>query len=377
MGHGTQARWQIGALAEPSWGPVIDLGPEHPMRTGLVRLTGAVSQDRLTSLDVAPGWCHRGAEKLFEVRDARQVLMLADRHDWHAAFVGELVTALAAESLLGLMPPPRATMLRTLLAEQARIGSHLAFLSFLPWWYQRHETSAELRALRGAGRQVLMELSGNRVHPMLNRLGGLAMDASPEWVNHLETWMRSVEQVLGPLERLAERLSSDHPSLAAITEGVMNDFGLSGPIARAAGRGLDLRRSHPALAYPELDVPATPTTTGGDAGARFRQWCIEITDAITIVRAAIKALEPGPVDVELARIIRFPEGESWASVEAPQGRASVWLVARGQRTPWRLKLRTASFNTVSAWSAVLPGTPVDLLPVALASVPYTMGDLDK
>ena len=38
---------------------------------------------------------HRGAEKLFEVRDYRQIIVLANRHDWLSAFSNELGLAMA------------------------------------------------------------------------------------------------------------------------------------------------------------------------------------------------------------------------------------------------------------------------------------------
>ena len=49
----------------------------------------------------------------------------------------------------------------------------------------------------------------------------------------------------------------------------------------------------------------------------------------------------------------------------------------GDRTPWRLKLRSASFNNVQALSAALPGTHLRDLTVALASFFYVVGDIDK
>jgi NADH-quinone oxidoreductase subunit D len=54
-----------------------------------------------------------------------------------------------------------------------------------------------------------------------------------------------------------------------------------------------------------------------------------------------------------------------------------YLVSRGDRTPWRLKLRSASFNNVQALAAALPGTHLRDLTVALASFFYVIGDVDK
>lgn len=57
--------------------------------------------------------------------------------------------------------------------------------------------------------------------------------------------------------------------------------------------------------------------------------------------------------------------------------AGVYLVSRGEKTPWRLKLRTASFNHVASLEAVLPGVGVGFLETALASMGYVVGDIDR
>ena len=65
---------------------LLDLGPEHPSQAGLIELRLWTQDDVITTARVVVGAMHRGAEKLFEVRDYRQILMLADRHDWQAPF---------------------------------------------------------------------------------------------------------------------------------------------------------------------------------------------------------------------------------------------------------------------------------------------------
>ena len=54
--------------------------------------------------------------------------------------------------------------------------------------------------------------------------------------------------------------------------------------------------------------------------------------------------------VKLGKIIRLPEGDGYFAVEAPLGLAGVFLSSRGEKTPWRLELRTPSFSNISAWS---------------------------
>lgn len=369
----------IGSIPHPAADTFASLGPEHPMRAGLVLLRVMLSDGVVTKADVESGFLHRGAEKLFEVRDLRQVLMLADRHDWQAAFAGELVVTLAAEQSLGLIPPPRATWLRTLLAEQARVGSHLSYLTWVPHALERSDVSARLRDVREQGRWLMLQCSGNRVHPMLTRLGGVAMDVNGDLVEAFARWADDAARIASLIAPLVDELSLRWPGIAPLDPQVIDQYGLSGPAVRAAGVQRDLRRDDSYLSYAELQWPKRLGGEGTDAAGRFLRWITEIDESARLVRQCVVRLASmaGPVNVPLAKIIKLPEGEQWVRTEAPQGEASVFVVSRGDRTPWRLKLRTPSFSVVAAWSRVLTGVPLEALEMALASLPYTIGDLDK
>ena len=98
----------------------------------MLRLRLTLDGDQITAAEPEIGFMHRGAEKLFEARDYRQIIVLANRHDWLGAFASELGVVLAAERLAGIEVPPRAVWARTMLAELNRALSHLAFLSAYP-----------------------------------------------------------------------------------------------------------------------------------------------------------------------------------------------------------------------------------------------------
>lgn len=377
--------WWLGALAPPTGGTgagapgrIVDLGPQHPSRAGLVRLRLGFDDDRrVTGAVIQPGFLHRGAEKLFEVRDYRQVLMLADRHDWQAPFSGELVAALACEQLLGLGAPPRAVWLRTLLAEVARIHSHLGLLSWVGFALGDAGLSARVRGVRDQCRELMLALSGNRLHPMLNRLGGLAADMPAGWSDRLFDWLDAVESIRIGDAVIALALP---PGLGNMSLEQVAAFGVSGPGGRASGWVGDLRRSPGYLAYPELALPANniPPRTG-DVTSRLLWLAHEIQDSSDLVRQCIDRLAvlDSPISTKLSRIIKLPDGETWLSIEAPLGVAGIHVVSRGGTTPWRFKLRTPTFAHMNVLQEVLVGTPEEWVPAVIASFGYTIGDLDK
>jgi NADH-quinone oxidoreductase subunit D len=358
---------------------LLDLGPEHPSQAGLIELRLWTDNDVITTAKVVVGAMHRGAEKLFEVRDYRQILMLADRHDWHAPFFGELAVALVCEQMMGLAVPDRAIWLRTLLAEHTRILSHCGFLSYVPY---RIPGDPGLRRLREELRDQTLRLTGNRIHPMATRIGGLAVDAD-------HAWLQAERQVATRATTVAEAVLTtiESPPFAGLTSGIglldlktIQQFGVSGPAARASGVDLDLRLQLPYLAYRDLvGLIAPPVRRSGDAQSRLGVLAEEIVISASLILACIDRLEdlPGPISVKLGKIIRVPEGEAYLAIEAPLGIAGVFLVSRGEKTPWRLKLRTPSFNNVSSLERVLVGVRTEALEGTLASIGYVVGDLDK
>jgi NADH-quinone oxidoreductase subunit D len=358
---------------------LLDLGPEHPSQAGLIELRLWTENDVITTARVVVGAMHRGAEKLFEVRDYQQILMLADRHDWQAPFFGELTVALACEHMMGLAVPERAIWLRTLLAEHTRILSHCGFLSYVP---HRIPGDPGLRRLREDLRNQTLRLTGNRIHPMATRIGGLAVDAD-------DAWLRAERQIAIQATQTAEAVSTmiESAPFTDLTSGVglldretIQQFGVSGPAARASGVDLDLRLQLPYLAYPELAGLITPPVRrSGDAQSRLGVLAEELEISASLIIACTDRLKelPGPVSVKLGKIVRVPEGEAYLAIEAPLGIAGVFLVSRGEKTPWRLKLRTPSFNNISSLERVLVGVRTEALEATLASIGYVVGDIDK
>jgi NADH-quinone oxidoreductase subunit D len=289
------------------------------------------------------------------------VLMLANRHDWLSAFNNEVGVALAVERMLRMEVPARATWLRTLLCEVNRVLSHLMFLGYLDPAFVR---------LRAPLQRVLEEATGGRVHVVYTRVGGVHEDVPPGWEDSCRSALDEVRAGL-------PQVSLDAlVGVGVLTPEVALAHGVSGPVARAGGVDLDLRRDDPYLAYPSLDVPVV-LGVAGDAAARFGCLLRQVEVSLDLAAQCLDALPGGPVNVRLPKNLRVPEGATYAWTEAPSGAAGYYLVSRGATTPWRLAMRTASFNNVAALPAVLPGCRVQDLPALLASLFFVVGDVDK
>jgi NADH-quinone oxidoreductase subunit D len=336
---------------------VLPLGPHHPSAHGVLQVRLTLDGDTVVAAEPIVGFMHRGAEKLFEVRDYRQITVLANRHDWLSAFGSELGVVSAVERMLGLEVPPRAVWLRTLLAELNRVLSHLMFLG-------GHEQRETVQA-------VLEEATGGRIHFMANRVGGLKDDVPAGWTGRVRTAVGTVRAAVPPVPDIAA-------GLGVLTLADAKAYGVSGPVARASGLDFDLRRDEPYLAYGELPVTVV-TRTAGDARARYECLHDQVHASLDLADAVLDRLPEltGPVNVRLPKTVKAPEGAVYEWTENPLGLNGYYLVSRGERTPWRLKLRSASFNNVQALKALLPGTNVEDLVTVLGSLFFVVGDIDR
>src|SRR5690606_9833398 len=93
------------------------------------------------------------------------------------------------------------------------------------------------------------------------RIGGLRDDLPEGWLDHVTAAVEAVRRRLPDLEGMLV----DNPILRGRTVGVgvlppalVHEYGVTGPIARASGVDMDLRRDEPYLAYGQLFGPEGP-----------------------------------------------------------------------------------------------------------------------
>jgi NADH-quinone oxidoreductase subunit D len=365
---------------------VLNIGPQHPATHGVLRLALTLDGERIVRAAPIVGYMHRGAEKLFEARDFRQILVLANRHDWLSAFSNELGVVLAVERMLGMEVPQRAVWIRTLLAELNRVLNHLMFLASGPCESETNQRTVVAFREREVIQAIMEEVSGGRMHYMFNQVGGLKQDLPDGWLGRAKA---AVDHVRDGVRGELDTLVLGNPTFRDRTRGLgvlspetAEAYGVSGPIARASGLDFDLRRDDPYLAYAEIptEVMRVVTRTEGDSLARFECLLDQVHVSLDVAAhclSVLEVLDPGPINVRLPKVVKAPEGATYAWTENPLGINGYYLVSRGERTPWRLKLRTASFNNVQVLSQLLEGTLVGDLVTILESMFFVIGDIDK
>jgi NADH-quinone oxidoreductase subunit D len=365
---------------------VLNIGPQHPSTHGVLRLKLTLDGERVRTAEPIVGYMHRGAEKLFEVRDYRQITVLANRHDWLSAFSNELGVVMAAELMLGMEVPPRAVWLRTLMAELNRVLNHLMFLGSYPLEIGAITPVFYAFRERETIQAVMEEATGGRMHFMFNRVGGIREEVPAGW-NRVRPPSAASAAGCPGWSRCwsATILRARTRGVGVLDADLAAAYGVSGPIARACGLDLDLRRDQPYLAYGTLFAPGGPgrvvTRTEGDCLARFEVLIEQVHVSLDLVEACVghlRSLPIGPINLQVPKVLRVPEGHVYRWTENPLGINGYYLVSRGDKVPWRLKLRSASFNNIQVLTRILPGCLIsaDLVAV-LGSTFFVVGDIDK
>src|SRR3712207_420586 len=218
----------IGASELPTSDMVLNIGPQHPSTHGVLRLALTIDGERIVRAEPIIGYMHRGHEKLFEVRDYRQIIVLANRFDWLSSFANETAFVLAVERMMGLETPERALWVRTLVSELTRILNHLMFLGSYPLEVGAITPVFYAFREREAIQRVMEELSGGRLHYMFNRVGGLKDDLPAGWkdrcriaVHDVRKRMKDIEGVIlgneifqKRTDRKSTRLNSSHANIS-------------------------------------------------------------------------------------------------------------------------------------------------------------------
>ncbi len=365
---------------ETDEGMTLNMGPQHPATHGTLRIVVKLDGEQVISCEPVMGYMHRGYEKLTEVRTYPQVTTLINRIDWLGSFANEVPFILAAEQLMGIEAPPRAQWIRTLLFEMSRIANISLFIGDMA--LHIGAMTAAFYAFRD--REFVLNqieaVTGGRFHPNFDRIGGLKDDLPKGWIADTKDALGRISDFCDEMETLVEGneiFQARTRGIGVIPADIALQYGMTGANLRASGVDWDLRRDEPVgLAWNEVDWNVV-THPDGDSFARFWVRLQEIRESVRIIEQLLDGLPSGPIMAKVPRIIKVPEGEAWVATENPLGEMGYYVVSKGDLGPFRVKIRTASFNNVAVVPWVCRGVYVPDVVTILASLYFILGDIDR
>ncbi len=398
----TTVQTATGSAAETM---VLNMGPQHPSTHGVLRVLLELDGETVVSARPDIGYLHTGIEKTCEAKTYSQAITLTDRIDYLAPLSNNLAYCLAVEKLLALEVPKRAQYIRVLLTELTRIGSHLVWLGthaidlgamsmFLYCFREREEVL-----------KIFEFVSGQRMMTSYFRIGGLALEPPPGWLQRVE---RFLEMFPARIQEYEDLLTHNRIWLGR-TQGVgvisAEDaiaWGVSGPSLRGSGVGYDLRKMFPYSSYDEFEFDIC-TQTAGDCYARYLVRVAEMRESMKIVRQAMAKIPPeGPIRSEAPGIVppsreemktsiegliyHFkiftegfapPPGEVQVAIESPRGELAVYVASDGTPKPWRVKFRTPSFVNLQALPKLCEGRLIADVVACMGTLDIVLGEIDR
>ncbi|MBF8260826.1 MAG: nuoD [candidate division NC10 bacterium] len=382
----------------------INMGPQHPSTHGVLRLVLELDGEVVVRCTPHIGYLHTGMEKIAESKRYQQVIPITDRMDYLAPLSNNLAYVLAVEKLMGIEVPPRAKVIRVMMTELTRIGSHLV-------WLGTHAIdigamSVFLYAFREREQILDMyeQVAGARMMSSYFRVGGLFADLPERFEETVRSFVTSFPDRLAEYEDLL----TANPIWIQRTKGVgvikpedAVDLGMSGPNLRACGVPWDIRKSHPYSGYEQYSFEIS-RGTHGDVYDRYLCRIFEMRQSIAIVRQALERLPDGPIAVQDPKVtpppkpmvkksmealihhfllwsegFRTPVGEVYQSIESPKGEFGVYLVSDGSNIPYRVHFRAPSFVNLQALPRMAEGRLVADVVAIIGSIDIVLGEVDR
>lgn len=384
---------------------VLNMGPQHPATHGVLRLVLQLNGEKIEKTKLDIGYLHRGVEKIAENKTYQEFMPYTDRMDYLSPYSNNVALCCAVEKIAGVEVPERAHYIRMIGCELARISSHLLWLgtmimdagaiSFFIWTFREREKIYD----------VFDQIAGHRFTVSHSRIGGVANDLTDQSVAMIKEFVNTFPNELDDWHKLLDRnrlFIDRNKNVGVLSQEKALEFGATGPVLRACGYALDLRKTKPYARYSEVDFEV-PTRLEGDNLARYFVRMEEMHESIKIIRQCLEKMPKGPIRSNNAKhaypskdeVYYSMEGmihdfmmtdtgicppagaESYHAVESPKGELGYFIQSDGTGHPWRMKINAPSFKNLQVLENILEGEMVADTVVIIGGLDPVLGEADK
>ncbi|MBC7464600.1 MAG: NADH dehydrogenase (quinone) subunit D [Bdellovibrio sp.] len=382
----------------------LNIGPSHPAMHGTLRVMVELDGETIVRAGCEIGYLHRCFEKMAETHPYNQVIPYTDRLNYCSAPMNNVGYCKTVERLLGVEIPDRAKNMRIILCELSRIIDHIISVGTGGLDLGALTGFFHLFTFREKVYNLFEKLCGARLTVSMTRVGGMAQDAPEGWY---ESVLKFCDEMSDGIEEI-QKLLIESKIFIKRTQGVCpaskeqaQAWGYTGPLLRASGINVDLRRTNPYYGYEKYDFDV-PVGASGDIYDRYLVRVEEMRQSIRIIRQACKNVPKGDYTIRNKNIVlpekkdvygnieglmnhfmlvikglRPPIGEVYDATEAANGELGFYLVSDGSANPYRLKVRPPCFAIYQSFPEVVQGSMLADAIATVASMNVIAGELDR
>jgi len=372
---------------------ILNMGPSHPATHGTVKFIVELDGETVVDIEVLVGYLHRGFEKECEAGTWYQAIPYTDRLNYNSSILANLGYCMAVEKLLGIQTPERCQWLRVLSSELARVADHLTrcgaacleMQAMTPFIY-----GIEARELIW---DLCEMLCGARLTSNYIRIGGVKHPMPREFQRTCRANLEKIRTLLADFDSVvtSNRIFVDRlKGTGVLSKEDCIRYAVTGPLLRAAGVPLDVRKAEPYLVYEQIDFDV-PIGEVGDNYDRYLVCVEEMHQSLRIVEQCLERLEDlgdGPVNVDDPRVRwpakgrvfnhmeeliqqfkavtegpRVPVGEGYFAIESANGELGFYLVSDGSAVPHKVRCRPPSLINLAPLPLMVRGALLaDIIP---------------
>lgn len=382
----------------------LNIGPSHPAMHGTLRVMAELDGETIIRAQPEIGYLHRCFEKMAETHPYNQVIPYTDRLNYCSAPMNNIGYCKTVERLLGVEIPARAQAMRVILAELSRIIDHIIAVGTGGVDLGALTAFFHLFTFREKVYNLFEKLCGARLTVSMTRIGGMAQDAPEGWFNDVLAFCKEMSAGVDEISKMLldnKIFIKRTQGIAPVSPAEAIAWGYTGPMLRATGVGLDLRKTQPYYGYEALDFDV-PVGTNGDIYDRYLVRIEEMRQSIRIIEQVCRNVPGGDYTIRdrgivlpekkdvygnieglmnhfmlIMKGLRPPVGEVYDATEAANGELGFYLVSDGSANPYRLKVRPPCFAIYQSFPHIIKGWMIADAIATIASMNLIAGELDR
>jgi Ni,Fe-hydrogenase III large subunit len=340
----------------------IPVGPVHAgiIEPGHFRFTA--NGETVVRLEERLGYAHKGVEGLMAGAEIGQAARIVGRISGDSTVAYAWAFARAVEAAIGWTPPPRAVLLRGVMAELERLSHHINDVGAICNDASVLTIHARCTLQREDVLAVASACFGHRL--MMDRVvpGGVAADLSGEGVGKIRGLLARFEETRAEILRVYDSMPSLQDRTVTtgfVSSELVRQYATGGFVGRASGRAFDARKTFAYAPYDRLDFDLK-VRTAGDVDARLLVRMDEIGESLRMLSQLLGRLAPG--EIRAARPAAAA-GEGAALVEAFRGDVFVSVRVGMDGRLARVHARDASWFQWPLLEAAIEGNIVADFPL--------------